>query len=111
MTPQEAWVQFCLTLPREPAPCVRKIRDTIGCGLREGNDLYKYSVRYVHSAHPIAEEKVHGEAVAARLDADGTAQPLTRIISHPPVNWCVGPGTRLVQPEYEDQSGKRIPLV
>jgi hypothetical protein len=46
----------------------------------------------------------------ARLDADGTAQPKTRIVHHPPENGCVGPGTPLHNPEYEDESGVRAPL-
>lgn len=41
-------------------------------------------------------------AKPARRDEDGTAQPLTRIIHHPPVNSCVGPGLPLHRPEHED---------
>ena len=50
------------------------------------------------------------DTAAARLDADRSAKPLTRIISHPPETWCVGPGTRLIDPEYEDAGGKRHPI-
>ncbi len=46
----------------------------------------------------------------ARLDADGTAQPKMRIVHHPPEGGCVGPGTPLHGPEYEDESGTRTPL-
>ena len=46
----------------------------------------------------------------ARLDAEGTAQPLTRIVSHPQRDWCLGPGMAMVEPEYEDQHGHRTPL-
>lgn len=54
---------------------------------------------------------MRSDTAAARLDADRTAKPLTRIISHPPVTWCVGPGTRLIDPEYEDAEGKRHPII
>ena len=40
-------------------------------------------------------------AIPARVDADRTAKPLTRIVSHPKAGWCVGPGTVLVDPEFE----------
>lgn len=46
----------------------------------------------------------------ARLDPDGTAEPKTRIVHHPNREHCLGPGTKLSKPEYEDESGKRIPL-
>lgn len=46
----------------------------------------------------------------ARLDTDRTAKPLTRIVSHPPAHWCVGPGMVLVDPEYEANTGERHPL-
>lgn len=46
----------------------------------------------------------------ARLDADRTAQPLTRIVHHPPREGCIGPYMPLVAPEYEDEHGKRTPL-
>jgi hypothetical protein len=72
MTPQEAWVQFCLTLPREKYPCIKVIRETIGIGLRDARDLYLYGVSFVHDQHPIApevlvQEKVHGSNVAVVL--------------------------------------------
>ncbi len=47
----------------------------------------------------------------ARLDTDGTAKPKTRIIHHPPEMACMGPGTPLHAPEYEDEKGKRTPLM
>lgn len=50
------------------------------------------------------------KAVPARLDADRTAVPISRIVHHPPAGACVGPGSRLVQPEYEDDKGVRTPL-
>ena len=46
----------------------------------------------------------------ARLDANRTAQPLTRIVHHPPRNACLGPHMPLMNPEYEDESGKRTAL-
>ncbi len=46
----------------------------------------------------------------ARLDVDGTAEPKTRIVHHPNREHCLGPGTKLSKPEYEDESGKRTPL-
>lgn len=46
----------------------------------------------------------------ARLDADRTAQPLTRIVHHPPHGACIGPHMPLVNPEYEDENGKRTAL-
>lgn len=46
----------------------------------------------------------------ARLDADRTAQPLTRIVHHPPRGGCISPHMPLVAPEYEDEHGKRTPL-
>lgn len=46
----------------------------------------------------------------ARLDADRTAKPLSRIVSHPPRAWCSGPGTILVDPEYELPDGVRLAL-
>ena len=46
----------------------------------------------------------------ARLDADKTAKPKTRIIHHPDIGKLVGPSIPLVHPEYEDENGKRIPL-
>jgi hypothetical protein len=46
----------------------------------------------------------------ARLDADKTAQPLTRIVHHPPRGGCISPRMPLVAPEYEDENGKRTPL-
>lgn len=46
----------------------------------------------------------------ARLDANRTAQPRTRIVHHPPRNACLGPHMPLVNPEYEDENGSRVPL-
>lgn len=46
----------------------------------------------------------------ARLDADRTAQPLTRIVHHPPHGGCLSPYMPLVNPEYEDENGKRTAL-
>lgn len=46
----------------------------------------------------------------ARLDADRTAEPLTRIEHHPPHGGCVSPYMPLVNPEYVDETGKRTPL-
>jgi hypothetical protein len=46
----------------------------------------------------------------ARLDADGTAKPKTRIVHHPNRDHCVGPGTKLNRPEFEAEDGTRIPL-
>lgn len=50
------------------------------------------------------------KATPARLDANGDAKPLTRLLSHPPRDWCVGFGTMAVEPEYEGDDGVRIPL-
>jgi hypothetical protein len=50
------------------------------------------------------------DKVKARLDADGTAKPLTRIVHHPPKDARVGPGIPLHAPEHEDEHGKRTPL-
>lgn len=49
-------------------------------------------------------------AAKARLDADRTAKPLTRIVHHPPSGACVGPGMPLHSPEYEGADGERVPL-
>ncbi len=46
----------------------------------------------------------------ARLDADRTAEPLTRIEHHPPHGGCISPYMPLVNPEYVDENGKRTPL-
>jgi len=46
----------------------------------------------------------------ARLDADKTAKPKTRIIKHVPVGQCVGPHTHLTDLEYEDEDGLRTKL-
>lgn len=53
----------------------------------------------------------HVECKPARLDAEGTAKPKTRIVNHPKSGWCVGPATVLIAPEYEDENGDRISLV
>lgn len=50
------------------------------------------------------------KAELARLDADGQAKPKTRIVNHVKQDWCVGPGTPLHNPEYETETGERIPL-
>jgi hypothetical protein len=48
----------------------------------------------------------------ARLDADGTAKPKTRIIDHPKQGDCVGPGMALKDPELENlETGERTSLV
>lgn len=47
----------------------------------------------------------------ARIDADRTAKPRTRIVHHPVPGTLVGPGTKLHRPEWEDENGDRIPLV
>lgn len=46
----------------------------------------------------------------ARLDADRTAKPLTRIVGHPNRDHCVGPMIPPVRPEYEAEDGTRTPL-
>lgn len=46
----------------------------------------------------------------ARLDSEGTAKPLTRLIHHPNRDFCVGPGISLVNPQYENEEGHRTPL-
>ena len=46
----------------------------------------------------------------ARLDADRTAVPLTRIEHHPPHGGCISPYMPLVNQEYVDADGKRPPL-
>ena len=50
------------------------------------------------------------EIKTPRLDADGTAKPLTRIVGHPNRDHCVGPGIPPVRPEYEAEDGTRTPL-
>ena len=72
-----------------------------------GNSPKDASLHYWHhvpdAAPPLAEP--------ARLDADGTAQPKTRIISHPNPGHCFGPGMALKDPELEViATGERIPL-
>ena len=47
----------------------------------------------------------------ARLDADRTAEPLTRIEHHPPHGGCVSPYMPLVAPEYVGANGERVPLI
>lgn len=47
----------------------------------------------------------------ARLDADGTAEPLTRIVHHPREGACQGPQSTLVNPELVQADGTRVPLV
>jgi|HubBroStandDraft_6_1064221.scaffolds.fasta_scaffold22206_2 hypothetical protein len=57
------------------------------------------------------EEKRRSRIVYARLDADKTAQPRTRLVGHTKQDGtCVGPGS--VKPDaLEDvQTKKRIPL-
>lgn len=46
----------------------------------------------------------------ARLDADRTAEPLTRIVHHPPRGGCLSPYMPLVNPEYVGDDGTRTPL-
>lgn len=50
------------------------------------------------------------KATPARLDADGKAKPLSRLIDHRNPGHCFGPGMSLNRPEYEDQDGERTPL-
>ncbi len=51
----------------------------------------------------------------ARLDADKTAKPRTRIVTHVEVGErcsIAGPGIPLLNPEYvDDETGERTPLV
>lgn len=51
------------------------------------------------------------KAKKARLDADRTAEPLTRIVHHPKRGDCIGPAIPLVRPQYEDENGKRHDLI
>jgi len=46
----------------------------------------------------------------ARLDKEGTATGLTRIVHHPRGSELHGPGMSLTDPEFEDESGDRISL-
>lgn len=46
----------------------------------------------------------------ARVDAEGTAKPKSRIVHHPKADDCQGPGMALKNPEYEQEGGTRIPL-
>lgn len=46
----------------------------------------------------------------ARLDPDGTAEPLTRIVHHPLPLKLQGPGIPLNEPEYENMFGNRTSL-
>lgn len=46
----------------------------------------------------------------ARLDSEGTAKPLTKIVHHPVAGHCIGPGTPLRNPELVDEDGTRTPL-
>lgn len=50
------------------------------------------------------------KAKKARLDADKTAKPLTRIVVHLPMHkfWN---GRTLIDPEYESSSGERLTLM
>jgi len=82
---------------------MRAIRAHSNASLRELRD-------FIMGEHPLPEPGETRDPARARLDADGTAKPLTRIIHHPPVGVCVGPGTTLIQPEYEDAAGKRTPI-
>ncbi len=52
-----------------------------------------------------------GPSTPARLDADRTAKPKTRIVNHPKAGHCVGPGAPLRKPELEDTATKaRTPM-
>lgn len=51
------------------------------------------------------------ETKPARLDADRTAKPLTRIVQHVRPGDAVGPGRPLHEPEHEAEDGTRTPLV
>lgn len=46
----------------------------------------------------------------ARLDADRMAKAKTRIVHHPNIEHCVGPGGKLSNPEYENEYGEREAL-
>ena len=46
----------------------------------------------------------------ARLDADGTAVPKTKIIHHPNPDNCMSPGMPLHNPELQLENGERILL-
>lgn len=51
------------------------------------------------------------KSAKARLDADKTAKPKTRIVHHPPPGKLAGPGIPPVDPELEDvATGARTPL-
>lgn len=45
----------------------------------------------------------------ARLDADKTAKPLSRIVGHTNPNWVQGPWINIPE-EYRDEEDNRIPL-
>jgi hypothetical protein len=58
-----------------------------------------------------AESILQGACIApARLDKEGTAKPLTRLIKHVNPDHCVGPYTHSNSLEYENERGERIPL-
>lgn len=58
-----------------------------------------------------AVERIESPKTApARLDPNGDAKPLTRIVHHVNPDWCQGPGMPLHNPEYESETGERIPL-
>lgn len=79
------------------------------CGDTEGN----LACETCMSKPPIQKAMLaeSRETAKARLDADGTAKPKTRIIQHPKEGWCIGPGMALRKPELENtETGERIPL-
>ena len=60
--------------------------------------------------NPIANPPKIKNAVPARLDADRTAKPLTKIVHHPGEGQCVGIGIPLRDPAYVDEAGNKTPL-
>jgi hypothetical protein len=58
----------------------------------------------------LSEYEAEKKAGYARVDHDRTAKPLTRIVHHPDVSKCFGPGSKLTRPEYEAEDGTRTPL-
>ena len=49
-------------------------------------------------------------AMKARLDAEGTAKPLTRIIAHVTAGDCIGPANTIPDHIEDVATGERIPL-
>ena len=72
-------------------------------------------LRRQRDAIGVGNEALHkladcAKAQSARLDPDGTAKPLTRIVSHTESVEYVGPGTPLANPEHVAADGTRTPL-